>query len=103
MEIVRELLDAALRCAALSIEHTTNPDSQRSWCGLIAKRTFTLQHGPRAGASPPSTYTGLLNSLATSAYAGIMVATSLALSLVLARVPVVGPFAGFTFFCWVDA
>ncbi|KZT74136.1 hypothetical protein DAEQUDRAFT_661252 [Daedalea quercina L-15889] len=75
----------------------------RSWCGLIAKRTFTLQHGPRAGSAPPSTYTGLLNSLATSAYAGVMVVTSLALSLALARVPGVGPPAGFAFFCWVDA
>ncbi|KAH9930913.1 etoposide-induced protein 2.4-domain-containing protein [Fomitopsis serialis] len=75
----------------------------RNWCGLIAKRTFTLQHGPRAGAAPPSTYTGLLNSLATSAYGGIMVMTSLVLSLALGRVPVVGSFAGFTFFCWVDA
>lgn len=75
----------------------------RNWCGLIAKRTFTLQHGPRAGAAPPSTYTGLLNSLATSAYGGIMVVTSLVLSLALGRVPVVGPFTGFAFFCWVDA
>ncbi|KAH9840312.1 uncharacterized protein C8Q71DRAFT_855597 [Rhodofomes roseus] len=59
-------------------------DQQRNWCGLIAKRTSTLQHGPRAGPAPPSTYTGVLNSLATSAYGRLMVATSLALG----RVPV---------------
>ncbi|KAI0928059.1 hypothetical protein AcW2_004192 [Taiwanofungus camphoratus] len=74
-----------------------------AWCTLIAKRTFTLQHGPRAGAPPPSTYTGLLNALATSAYGALMVLTALLLSFALGRVPAAGPPAAFAFMCWVDA
>ncbi|EED81729.1 predicted protein [Postia placenta Mad-698-R] len=74
-----------------------------TWCTLIAKRTFALQHGPRAGASPPATYTGLLTALATSAYGVLMVLTSVVLSLALSRVPVAGPPVGFAFLCWVDA
>ncbi|KAH9932148.1 etoposide-induced protein 2.4-domain-containing protein [Amylocystis lapponica] len=74
-----------------------------SWCTLLAKRTFTLQHGNRAGAAPPTTYTGMLNALATSAYGAMMVFTSLITSFILARVPLVGPAVAFAFFCWVDA
>ncbi|KAI0328119.1 hypothetical protein GY45DRAFT_1355346 [Cubamyces sp. BRFM 1775] len=74
-----------------------------SWCTLIAKRTFTLQHGSRAVAQPPSTYSGMLNALATSAYRGVMVFTSVVVSFALAYIPYVGPIAGFAFLCWVDA
>ncbi|TBU29045.1 etoposide-induced protein 2.4-domain-containing protein [Dichomitus squalens] len=74
-----------------------------SWCTLIAKRTFTLQHGTRAAAQPPSTYSGMLNALATSAYRAVMVFTSVVLSFALSYVPYVGPPAGFAFLCWVDA
>ncbi|KAI0781309.1 etoposide-induced protein 2.4-domain-containing protein [Trametes elegans] len=74
-----------------------------SWCTLIAKRTYTLQHGARAAVPPPATYTGMLNALATSAYRGVMVCTSVVLSFALAYVPYVGPPAGFAFLCWVDA
>ncbi|KAI8998998.1 etoposide-induced protein 2.4-domain-containing protein [Trametes punicea] len=74
-----------------------------SWCTLIAKRTFTLQHGTRAVAQPPSTYSGMLNALATSAYRGVMVFTSVVVSFALAYIPYVGPIAGFAFLCWVDA
>ncbi|PCH38477.1 hypothetical protein WOLCODRAFT_136303 [Wolfiporia cocos MD-104 SS10] len=74
-----------------------------TWCSIIAKRTFALQHGPRAGAAPPATYSGLLNALATSAYGGIMVVTSVVISFALARVPRIGPPTGFVFLCWVDA
>lgn len=81
----------------------TEVHPQNTWCTLIAKRTFALQHGPRAGASPPATYTGLLTALATSAYGVLMVLTSVVLSLALSRVPVAGPPVGFAFLCWVDA
>ncbi|CDO74879.1 hypothetical protein BN946_scf185004.g29 [Trametes cinnabarina] len=74
-----------------------------SWCTLIAKRTFTLQHGSRAVAQPPSTYSGMLNALATSAYRAVMVFTSVVLSFALAYIPYIGPVAAFVFLCWVDA
>ncbi|KAH9923932.1 etoposide-induced protein 2.4-domain-containing protein [Epithele typhae] len=74
-----------------------------SWCTLIAKRTFTLQHGARAAAQPPGTYSGVLNALATSAYRAVMIGTSVVLSVALEHVPFVGPPLGFTFLCWVDA
>ncbi|OJT11126.1 Protein EI24 -like protein [Trametes pubescens] len=66
-----------------------------SWCTLIAKRTFTLQHGSRAAAQPPNTYSGMLNALATSAYRGVMVCTSVVVSFALAYIPYVGPLAGY--------
>ncbi|KAI0637375.1 etoposide-induced protein 2.4-domain-containing protein [Trametes polyzona] len=74
-----------------------------SWCTLIAKRTFTLQYGTRAAAQPPSTYSGMLNALATSAYRGVMVCTSVVVSFALAYIPYVGPIAGFIFLCWIDS
>ena len=75
---------------------------QGSWCTTVAKRTFALKHGARQ-AAPPSTYTGILTSLATSAYRAVMIGTSVVLSFALSYVPVVGNTAGFMFFCWVDA
>ncbi|KII89010.1 hypothetical protein PLICRDRAFT_139174 [Plicaturopsis crispa FD-325 SS-3] len=74
-----------------------------SWCTLLAKRTYTLQHGSRTAHQAPVTYTGLLNSLATSAYRAVMVLTSVIVSFALGYTPYVGPVAGFTFLCWIDA
>ncbi|KAJ7582839.1 etoposide-induced protein 2.4-domain-containing protein [Mycena floridula] len=77
-----------------------------TWCMTIAKRTHLLQHGSHGIASPqPVTYTGMLKSIATSAYRVVMVFTSVAISLALANVPVpyVGPFVGFLFVCWIDS
>ncbi|CAL1703697.1 unnamed protein product [Somion occarium] len=74
-----------------------------SWCTVIAKRTITLRHGSRATVPPPSSYTGILNSIATSAYRVIMVFTSIIVSFALQLIPVLGPVAGFIFLCWVDA
>jgi etoposide-induced 2.4 mRNA len=82
---------------------------QASWCSLIAKRTFTLRHGlafPYVGTTPttsPNAYIAFLNSLATSAYRAVMIATCVFLSLALGNVPVVGRVAEAIFFCWVDA
>ncbi|CCM06027.1 uncharacterized protein FIBRA_08272 [Fibroporia radiculosa] len=74
-----------------------------TYCSFIAKRTFALSHGPRAGAAPPATYSGLLNALATSAYGGIMVISSIAVSFSLRCIPRIGGPASFVFLCWVDA
>lgn len=74
-----------------------------SWCNLIAKRTFVLQHGSRASHQQPMTYTGLLTMLATSAYRGIMVLTSVVVSFALASIPYIGSPVSFAFMCWVDA
>ncbi|ETW85470.1 hypothetical protein HETIRDRAFT_443500 [Heterobasidion irregulare TC 32-1] len=80
-----------------------------SWCTLIAKRTYTLQHGrsssyPGPGTSPsPNAYIAFLHSLATSAYRSVMVLTSIIVSLALSYVPLVGGSAEFLFLCWVDA
>ncbi|KIM80806.1 hypothetical protein PILCRDRAFT_822086 [Piloderma croceum F 1598] len=74
-----------------------------SWCSLIAKRTFVLQHGNRAANQQPVSYTGMLTMLATSVYRFVMVFTSVVISFALGTIPVVGPLAGFVFLCWVDA
>ena len=76
---------------------------QSAWSTGLAKRVFTLQHCSRAAAEPPSTYTGILNSIATSAYRIVMVFTSLVLSFSLRFIPLIGPALGFVFMCWVDA
>lgn len=83
---------------------------QASWCSLIAKRTFTLRYGlaafPYVGTTPttsPNAYIAFLNSLATSAYRAVMIATCVFLSLALGYVPVVGGVVETIFFCWVDA
>ena len=82
---------------------------QASWCSLIAKRTFTLRHGlayPYAGmtsTTSPNAYIAFLNSLATSAYRAVMVATCIFVSFALGYVPVVGGVVETIFFCWVDA
>ncbi|KAI5122983.1 hypothetical protein M0805_006861 [Coniferiporia weirii] len=73
-----------------------------SWCTVVANRTYMLRHGSRK-AMPPSTYSGILTALATSAYRVVMICTSVVISFALAYIPVVGIAAGFVFFCWVDA
>ncbi|KAH9967963.1 etoposide-induced protein 2.4-domain-containing protein, partial [Russula dissimulans] len=80
-----------------------------SWCSLIAKRTFTLRHGlafPYAGmtsTTSPNAYIAFLNSLATSAYRAVMIATCVIVSFALGYVPVVGGVMETVFCCWVDA
>lgn len=76
---------------------------QSSWCAHLARRSFTLQHGSRAAAEPPATYVGILNSIATSAYRGVMVFTSVVICFALRCIPYVGPTLSFVFFCWVDS
>ncbi|THH10190.1 hypothetical protein EW145_g1482 [Phellinidium pouzarii] len=61
-----------------------------------------LRHGSRK-AMTPSTYSGILTSLATSAYRAVMICTSVVIAFALAYVPVIGNAAAFVFFCWVDA
>ncbi|KAI0060794.1 hypothetical protein BV25DRAFT_1992601 [Artomyces pyxidatus] len=80
-----------------------------SWCTLIANRTYTLHHGRASSyvgpgtSAAPNAYIAFLNSLATSAYRAVMVATSVVLSFALGYVPAVGGPAEFAFLCWVDA
>ncbi|KAF8652740.1 hypothetical protein AX16_004237 [Volvariella volvacea WC 439] len=74
-----------------------------SWCSTIAKRTYTLQYGMRTGAQQPTTYTGMLTALATSAYRVVMVFTSVMVSFILRSIPFVGNVAGFIFLCWIDS
>lgn len=76
---------------------------QSSWCTLIAKRTFVLQHGNRAVQTQPVTYNGMLTMLATSAYRAVMVLTSVIVSFALGAIPRIGPFISFAFMCWSDA
>jgi hypothetical protein len=82
--------------------------AQASWCSLIAKRTFTLRYGlafPYAGmtTTSPNKYIAFLNSLATSAYRAVMIATCVFVSFALGHVPVGGGVFETAFFCWVDA
>ncbi|KAI6117735.1 etoposide-induced protein 2.4-domain-containing protein [Pisolithus croceorrhizus] len=74
-----------------------------SWCNTIAKRTFILQYGNRAVQPRYVTYTGMLNTLAASAYRTVMVVTSVIVSLGFGMIPHAGPFLSFAFMCWIDA
>ncbi|KAJ7098068.1 etoposide-induced protein 2.4-domain-containing protein [Mycena belliarum] len=74
-----------------------------SWCSVIAKRTYSLQHANRAVVQQPVTYTGVLTAIATSAYRVVMVFTSVTVSFVLVNIPRVGPATGFVFMCWIDS
>ncbi|KAE9400777.1 hypothetical protein BT96DRAFT_965188 [Gymnopus androsaceus JB14] len=76
-----------------------------SWCNIIAERTFALKHGGNNSASQqqPVTYTGMLKSIATSAYRVVMVFTSVLVSFALGNVPYAGPVLGFFFLCWLDS
>lgn len=74
-----------------------------SWCNLIAKRSFVLQHGNRATHQQPVTYNGMLTMLATSAYRAVMIITSVIVSLALGSIPVAGSWISFAFMCWVNA
>jgi len=51
----------------------------------------------------PNKYIAFLNSLATSAYRAVMIATCVFVSFALGRVPVGGGVFETAFFCWVDA
>lgn len=74
-----------------------------SWCNLIAKRSFVLQHGNHAAHQQPVTYHGMLTTLATSAYRVVMILTSVIVSLVLRSIPFAGSSISFAFMCWVNA
>jgi len=73
-----------------------------TWCHIIAKRTYALQHGAQTAAQPV-TYNGMVTAIATSAYRAVMVFTSVGVSFALQNMPYVGPASGFIFMCWVDA
>lgn len=75
---------------------------QSTWCNIIAKRTYTLQHGAQTAAQTV-TYSGMLTAIATSAYRVVMVFTSVAVSFALQNIPYVGPTSAFVFMCWVHA
>jgi etoposide-induced 2.4 mRNA len=83
--------------------------AQASWSSLVAKRAFTLRYGlafPYVGltsTTSPNAYIAFLNSLATSAYRVVMIATSVFLSFALGYVPVIGGVVETIFFCWVNA
>ena len=77
--------------------------NQGTWCTIIAKRTYLLKHGGRPSAPQPTTYTGMLRSIATSAYRVVMVFTSVVVSFALSSIPALGPGATFVFLCWVDS
>ncbi|KZT60367.1 hypothetical protein CALCODRAFT_429402 [Calocera cornea HHB12733] len=72
------------------------------WSTTIARKAFTLQHGQPA-VSDATSYGGMLNSIATSAYRFIFLLSYLFLQLCLAYVPLVGGPAGFVFTCWVNS
>ncbi|KAJ3856312.1 etoposide-induced protein 2.4-domain-containing protein [Lentinula lateritia] len=75
-----------------------------SWCSIIAERTFALKHGNRSVARQQTlTYTGMLKSIATSAYRVVMVFTSLVVSFALGNIPFAGPILGFSFLSWLDS
>jgi etoposide-induced 2.4 mRNA len=79
---------------------------QSSWCSVIAKRAYTLQHANRVVVQQQQsvTYTGVLTAIATSAYRVVMVFTSVGVDLALRAIPGgVGPVASFIFLCWIDA
>ncbi|PVG02637.1 hypothetical protein CPB86DRAFT_772445 [Serendipita vermifera] len=72
------------------------------WCATIAEKVYTLQHGRRHAAVPTS-YTGLITSIASSAYRVILITTSVLLSFALSYIPWIGKICSFLFVCWVDS
>jgi etoposide-induced 2.4 mRNA len=78
---------------------------QGIWCTTIAKRTYLLQYGgrPVTSSSEPPTYTGLLRSIATSAYRFVMICTSVVVGFTFGRMPLIGSTLEFFFMCLVDA
>ncbi|KAJ6547402.1 etoposide-induced protein 2.4-domain-containing protein [Mycena capillaripes] len=76
-----------------------------SWCSVIAKRAYSLQHANRAVVQQQAvTYTGVLTAIATSAYRIVMVFTSVGVDFALRAIPGgIGPIASFIFLCWIDA
>ncbi|CEL51724.1 Protein EI24 homolog OS=Dictyostelium discoideum GN=DDB_G0284253 PE=3 SV=1 [Rhizoctonia solani AG-1 IB] len=68
----------------------------------IAKRIFQLQHG-RSAAPAPTGFSGMLNTIATSAYRVILIFSYMSISLALSYVPIIGSTAAFIFVCWIDA
>lgn len=74
---------------------------QSTWCHIIAKRTYALQHG--AHTVQPVRYNGMVTAIATSAYRVVMVFTSVVVSFALQNIPYIGRASGFIFMCWVDA
>ncbi|KAJ7273557.1 etoposide-induced protein 2.4-domain-containing protein [Mycena haematopus] len=75
-----------------------------SWCSVIAKRAYSLQHANRSIVQQPVTYTGVLTAIATFAYRIVMVVTSVGVDFALRAIPgSVGPVASFIFLCWIDA
>ncbi|KAH8833530.1 etoposide-induced protein 2.4-domain-containing protein [Flagelloscypha sp. PMI_526] len=73
------------------------------WCKNIAQRTYALQHGNHANMQQPSSYTGMLTAIASSAYRGVMLGSFLLLSLSLDLLPVLGPALSFLFLCWINS
>lgn len=71
------------------------------WCSTIADKLYTLQHGRQS--TIPTTYTGFITSIASSAYRVILIVTSLAVSWSLSYIPFVGSTLSFIFVCWVDS
>ncbi|CUA68216.1 Etoposide-induced protein 2,4 homolog [Bos taurus] [Rhizoctonia solani] len=68
----------------------------------LAKRVYHLQHG-RSAAPTATGFSGVLNTIATSAYRVILIFSYMSISLVLSYVPIVGSTAAFIFVCWIDA
>lgn len=48
-------------------------------------------------------YDRMLTALASSAYRVVMIITSIILTNAFSYVPMIGPFLGFSFLCWVNA
>lgn len=72
------------------------------WCSTIAEKVYAMQHG-RQHYAAPTTYTGLLTTIASSAYRVILIVTSVSVSFALSYIPVVGSSLSFLFTCWVDS
>ncbi|KAH7340968.1 etoposide-induced protein 2.4-domain-containing protein [Rhizoctonia solani] len=68
----------------------------------LAKRVYHLHHG-RSAAPAATGFSGMLNTIATSAYRVILIFSYMSISLVLSYVPIVGSTAAFIFVCWIDA
>ncbi|KAJ1309684.1 hypothetical protein OPQ81_006448 [Rhizoctonia solani] len=68
----------------------------------LAKRVYHLHHG-RSAAPAATGFSGMLNTIATSAYRVILIFSYMVISLALSYVPIIGSTAAFIFVCWIDA
>ncbi|KAF8326001.1 etoposide-induced protein 2.4-domain-containing protein [Cantharellus anzutake] len=73
-----------------------------TWGSVVAKRVYALQYG-RAAVEPSPSSSGIMGNLAAQSFRGILILSTILVTILLSYLPVLGPFQSFVLMCWVDA